>query len=43
MANMLYKAMKYMNAKDTIIARGGRPKKRERQEDPHLNKGRKST
>ena len=42
MANMLYKATKYMNAEDTMIARGGRPKKGERQDDPCLNKGRKS-
>ena len=43
MANMLYKAKKYMNSKDAMIAWGGRPKKRERQDDPHLDKGRKST
>ena len=43
MANMLYKAKKYMNAEDAMIAWGGRPKKRERQDDPHLDKGRKST
>lgn len=42
MADMLYKATKYMNAKDTMIARGGRMKKRERQDDPSLEKGRKS-
>ncbi|XP_075645814.1 uncharacterized protein LOC142616974 [Castanea sativa] len=33
MADMLYKATKYMNAEDTMIARGGKPKKKERQED----------
>ena len=33
MADMLYKATKYMNAEDVMIARGGRPKKRERQKD----------
>jgi len=43
MANMLYKATKYMNAENTMIARGGKPKKRERQDDPCLDKGRKST
>jgi len=43
MADMLYKAMKYINAKDAMIARGGRLKKRERQDDPRLDKGRKST
>ena len=41
MADMLYKANKYMNAKDAI-ARGGRPKKRERQKDHHQDRGRKS-
>ena len=30
MADMLYKAMKYMNAEDAIITCGGRPKKKER-------------
>ena len=43
MANMLYKATKYMNAENTMIARGGMPKKRERQDDPYPDKGRKST
>ena len=43
MADMLYKAMKYINAKDAMISRGGRLKKRERQDNPHLDKGRKST
>ena len=33
MADMLYKATKYMNAEDTMIARGGKSKKRERQKD----------
>lgn len=42
MANMLYKATKYMNAEDTMIARWGRPKKRERQDNPRPDKGRKS-
>ena len=42
MVDMLYKATKYMNAKDAMIAWGGRLKKRERQDDPHLDKGRKS-
>ena len=27
MANMLYRATKYMNAKNVVIARGGEPKK----------------
>ena len=33
MADMLYKATKYMNMEDTMIARGGKLKKKERQED----------
>ena len=41
MADTLYKAMKYMNTKDAMIAQGGEPRKRERQDDPHLDKGRK--
>ena len=41
MANMLYRAMKYMNAEDALIARGGRPKKQEKHDNPHLEKGRK--
>ena len=42
-ANMLYKATEYMNVEDAMITRGGRPKKRERQDDPHSNKVRRST
>ena len=42
MSDMLYKSMKYMNAEDAMIARGGRVKKRERQDDLHPEKGRKS-
>ena len=42
MAGMLYKATKYLNAKDAMTAQGGRPKKRERQGDPYQDKGRKS-
>ena len=30
MVDMLYKATKYMNVENAMIARGGRPKKRER-------------
>ena len=41
MANTLYKAMKYMNTEDAMIAQGGKPRKRERQNDPRLDKGRK--
>ena len=42
MANMLFKATKYINAEDAMIVRKGRPKKRERQDNPHLEKRRKS-
>jgi len=41
MANTLYKAMKYMNTEDAMIAQGGKPRKRERQNDCRLDKGRK--
>ena len=41
MVDMLYKATKYMNVEDTMIAQGGKPKKRERQEDTHHDRGRK--
>ena len=41
MGDILYKATKYMNAKDAMIARGGRLKKKERQDDPHPDKRRK--
>ena len=42
MVDMLYKATKYMNAEDAMIAWGDGPKKRERQDGPCPNKGRKS-
>ena len=42
MANMLYKATKYMNAEDAMIARRGKSKKSERQEDHRQDKGRKT-
>ena len=42
MADMLYKATKYMNAENAMIARGGRLKKRERQKDHRQDRGRKS-
>ena len=35
MDDMLYKATKYMNAEDVMIARGGRLKTRERQDNPY--------
>ena len=41
MANMLYRATKYMNAADVVIARGGRPKMREKHDDPRSENGRK--
>ena len=40
MSNLLYRATKYMNAEDALLAREERPKKRERQ-DTRQNKGRK--
>ncbi|XP_023928114.1 uncharacterized protein LOC112039470 [Quercus suber] len=43
MANMLYKATNYMNAKDAMIFQRGKPKKRERQDYPRPDRGRKST
>lgn len=43
MVDMLYKAAKYMNVKDAMTARGGKPKKRERKGDLCQDKGRKST
>ena len=33
MSNMLYRATKYMNAEDALLAREEKPKKREKQED----------
>ena len=41
MDDMLYQATKNMNAKDVVIARGGRPKKREKHDDSHPEWGRK--
>ena len=41
MSNVLYRAIKYMNAKDPLLAREEKPKKRERQEDVRQDKGRK--
>ena len=38
---MLYKATKYMNAEDAIIARGEVLRKRQRQDDVHPDKSRK--
>ena len=33
MSDVLYKVTKYMNVEDALLARGEKPKKRERQED----------
>ena len=40
MSNLLYRATKYMNAEDALLAHEERPKKRERQET-RQNRGRK--
>ena len=39
MSNVLYRAMKYMNAEDALLAREEKPKKRERQEDIRQDRG----
>ncbi|XP_050240939.1 uncharacterized protein LOC126689802 [Quercus robur] len=41
MMNVLYRATKYMNAEDALLAREEKPKKRERQEDTRQDRGRK--
>ena len=41
MVDMLYKATKYMNAEDAMMAQGDRPKKKERQDDPSHDRGSK--
>ena len=41
MSDMLYRATKYMNAEDALIAREEKPRKRERQEDIRQDRGRK--
>ncbi|XP_075650004.1 uncharacterized protein LOC142620527 [Castanea sativa] len=43
MSDMLYKATKYMNVEDALLALEGKPKKRERQEEARQDKGRKTT
>ena len=40
-SNVLYRATKYMNAKDALLAREEKPRKRERQEDTRQDRGRK--
>ena len=41
MSEVLYRATKYMNAEDALLAREERPKKRERQEDTRQDQSRK--
>ena len=39
MSEVLYRATKYMNAEDALLAREEKPKKRERQEDTWQDQG----
>ena len=39
MSDVLYRATKYMNAEDALLAREEKPRKRERQEDMRQDKG----
>ncbi|XP_023880938.1 uncharacterized protein LOC111993326 [Quercus suber] len=41
MSEVLYRATKYMNTEDTLLAREEKPKKRERHEDTRRDEGRK--
>ena len=41
MSEVLYRATRYMNAEDTLLAREEKPKKRERQDDTRQDQGRK--
>ena len=41
MSEVLYRATKYMNAEDALLAREKRPKKRERPEDTRQDQGQK--
>ena len=41
MSDVLYRATKYMNAKDALLAWEEKPRKRERQEDTWQDRGRK--
>ena len=43
MFNVLYRATKYMNAEDALLARKEKPKNWERQEDVQQDKGQKTT
>ena len=39
MSDVLYRATKYMNAEDALLAREEKPRKRERQEDTRQDRG----
>ena len=39
MLDVLYRATKYMNTEDALLAREEKPKKRERQEDVRHDRG----
>ena len=41
MSEVLYRAIKYMNSEDVLLAREEKPKKRERQEDARQDQGQK--
>ncbi|XP_050290547.1 uncharacterized protein LOC126728827 [Quercus robur] len=43
MSDVLYRATKYMNAEDALLAREEKPKKREKQEDTRQDRGQKMT
>ena len=43
MSKVLYRATKYMNTKDALLAREEKPRKRKRQEDIRQDQGRKMT
>ena len=39
MSDVLYRATKYMNAEDALLAQEEKPRKRERQEDTRQDRG----
>ena len=41
MSEVLYRAIKYMNVEDALLAREDKPRKRERLEDTRQDQGRK--
>ena len=43
MSEVLYRATKYMNAEDALLAREEKPRKRERQDDIRQDQGCKKT